>query len=163
MLFIGLFVAYIAYRAGAAAWPPAGTPGLEKLLPTIFTVVLVASSGVIYLADRAMLKGDLGRFRLFLGLTFLMGAIFIGGQAYEWMHLEFGLKSGLFGATFFVLTGFHGMHVIVGLILQATMFVRSFKPGLYTPDSHFGPQATSVYWHFVDVVWIVLFGMLYVL
>ncbi|MBC7882188.1 MAG: heme-copper oxidase subunit III [Anaerolineae bacterium] len=163
MLFVGLFVAYFAFRASAPAWPPAGTPELEKFMPSVFTAILVASSGVIYLADRALLKGDMGKFRLFWGLTTLMGLIFLGGQAYEWANLTFTLKSGLYGGTFYVLTGFHGMHVIIGIILQIIMLIRSFKAGRYTPESHYGPAATSVYWHFVDVVWVALFGMLYIL
>lgn len=162
MLFVGLFVAYLTYRAGAATWPPAGTPELEKFLPAIFTAILISSSGVIYLADRALARNDIARFRIFLGLTTLMGAIFLGGQAYEWAHLEFGLKSGLFGSTFYVLTGFHGMHVFVGLVLQVILFLLSFRKGVFD-QSHYGAEAISIYWHFVDVVWIFLFGMLYLL
>ncbi|UFP96604.1 cytochrome c oxidase subunit 3 [Gloeobacter morelensis] len=163
MLFVGLFVAYLTYRAAAPAWPPAGTPELEKILPAIFTVILVASSGVIMLAERALKHGDMGQFRLFWLLTTAMGTIFVAGQAYEWMHLEFGLKDGLFGGTFYVLTGFHGMHVIIGLLLQAVVFFRSFKTNHYTPASHFGVGASSLYWHFVDVVWIFLFALLYII
>lgn len=162
MLFVGLFVAYLTFRAAATTWPPAGTPELEKVLPAIFTVILVASSGVIYLAERALKHGNIAQFRLFWLLTFLMGAVFVGGQAYEWAHLEFGLKSGLFGGTFYMLTGFHGMHVIVGLLLQLGVLFRSFKPGHYTAESHFGVGASSLYWHFVDVVWIFLFALLYI-
>ncbi len=163
MLFVGLFVAYLTFRAAAVTWPPAGTPELEKILPAVFTVILVASSGVIWLAEEALKHGNIAKFRLFLLLTTAMGTVFLAGQVYEWQHLEFGLKSGLFGSTFYVLTGFHGLHVLIGILLQVVIFFRSLKAGHYTPEKHFGVGATSLYWHFVDVVWIFLFALLYVI
>ncbi|AGY60134.1 cytochrome c oxidase subunit 3 [Gloeobacter kilaueensis] len=166
MLFVGLFVAYLTFRAAAPAWPPPGTPELAKLWPTIFTVILVSSSGTIILAEHFLKHGDQNKFRLFWLITFVMGAIFIAGQAFEWNtlinHEHLTLKSGLYGGTFFLLTGFHGMHVIVGLLLQLIVFLRAFKKGRYTPEKHFGVGASSLYWHFVDIVWIFLFGLLYV-
>ncbi|WP_366930874.1 cytochrome c oxidase subunit 3 [Microcoleus sp. bin38.metabat.b11b12b14.051] len=90
----------------------------------------------------------------------LMGTYFLIGQAIEWNHLSFGLTTGLFGATFYLLTGFHGLHVFVGLILQVIMLVRSFLPGNYN-GGHFGVSAASLFWHFVDVIWLVLFSLVY--
>jgi cytochrome c oxidase subunit III len=163
MLFLGLFSALLTYRSVAPVWPPAGTPELEKLLPAINTVILIASSLVIHQASDAIKKNNLKAVRQSFLLTLLMGATFLAGQLWEYAHLSFGLKSGIFGSTFYVLTGFHGLHVFVGLLLMATVIFRSMKPKHYTAESHFGIEATSLYWHFVDVVWIFLFLLLYVI
>ncbi len=163
MLFLGLFSALLTYRSVAPVWPPAGTPELEKLLPAINTVILIASSLVIHQASDAIKKNNLKAVRQSFLITLLMGATFLGGQLWEYAHLSFGLKSGIFGSTFYVLTGFHGLHVFVGLLLMATVMFRSMKPKHYTAESHFGIEATSLYWHFVDVVWIFLFMLLYVI
>ncbi len=162
MLFVGLFAAYLAYRSVAPQWPPKGMPELEILLPAVNTIILLSSSFVIHQAETAVKKGDLANVRKWFGFTVVMGAMFLAGQLYEYAHLQFKLQSGLFGGTFFVLTGFHGMHVLIGLVLMMTVIARSLKPGHYTAEKHFGVEAASLYWHFVDVVWIVLFLLLYV-
>jgi cytochrome c oxidase subunit 3 len=92
-----------------------------------------------------------------------MGAIFLAGQIYEYSHLEFGLKTNLFASTFYVLTGFHGLHVLCGIGLITAVLVRSLKKDRYSSEHHFGVEAAELYWHFVDVVWIVLFLILYLL
>ena len=89
-----------------------------------------------------------------------MGSYFLYGQAVEWSGLEFGFTSGVFGGMFYLLTGFHGLHVFTGVVLQLNMLVRSFIPGNYE-NGHYGVDATSLFWHFVDVIWIVLFVLLY--
>ena len=163
MLFVGLFVAYGAFRVVAESWPPVGTPELERILPGINTIILLSSSFVIHQADVAIKRGDVGGVRKWFGLTMLMGSIFLAGQAYEYQHLEFGLTSHLFGSTFFILTGFHGLHVLIGVVLMGIVFVRSLKEGHYSSEKHFGVEAAEVYWHFVDVIWIILFTLLYLL
>lgn len=163
MLFVGLFVAYGAFRVVAESWPPVGTPELERLLPGINTVILLSSSFVIHQADLAVKRGDIGGVRKWFGLTMMMGIIFLSGQAYEYQHLDFGLTSHLFGSTFFILTGFHGLHVLIGVVLMGTVLVRSLKEGHYSADKHFGVEAAEIYWHFVDVIWIILFTLLYLL
>jgi cytochrome c oxidase subunit III len=163
MLFLGLFSALLTYRSVALVWPPAGTPELEKLIPAVNTVILIASSLVIHQASDAIKNNNLKGVRQSFLITLLMGATFLGGQIWEYAHLSFGLQSGIFGSTFYVLTGFHGLHVFVGLLLMATVLFRSMKPKHYTAESHFGIEATSLYWHFVDVVWVFLFLLLYVL
>ncbi len=163
MLFLGLFSALLTYRSVAPVWPPAGTPELEKLIPAINTVILISSSLVIHQASDAIKKNNLKGVRQSFLITLLMGATFLAGQIWEYAHLSFGLQSGIFGSTFYVLTGFHGLHVFVGLLLMSTVLFRSMKPKHYTAESHFGIEATSLYWHFVDVVWIFLFLLLYVL
>ena len=89
------------------------------------------------------------------------GSYFLYGQAVEWSGLEFGITDGLFGGTFYLLTGFHGLHVLTGVLLQLIMLGRSFIPGNYD-GGEFGVAATSLFWHFVDVIWIVLFLLIYI-
>lgn len=163
MLFVGLFIAYFAYRAVAPSWPPEGTPALELLLPGVNTIILLSSSFVVHRADTAIKQNNLPGMRLWFLATMLMGATFLGGQLYEYAHLEFGLKSNLFGSTFYVLTGFHGLHVLVGILLMAMVLWRSRRPGHYSDAKHFGVEATEIYWHFVDGVWVILFTILYLL
>lgn len=162
MLFVGLFLAYFTFRLVAPAWPPAGTPELETLLPGINTAILLSSSLVVHQADIAVKKNNIPGLRLWFLATVAMGATFLAGQLYEYNHLEFGLKSNLFGSTFYVLTGFHGLHVLAGLILMAIVLWRSRKPGHYSSEKHFGVEAAEIYWHFVDGVWVILFTLLYV-
>lgn len=163
MIFMGLFVAYFAFRAVAPTWPPEGTPELELLLPGINTIILISSSFVIHNADTAIKQNNVQGLRTWFGLTALMGAVFLAGQLYEYFHLEFGLTSNLFASTFYVLTGFHGLHVAFGLILILAVLWRSLKQGHYSHEHHFGVEAAEIYWHFVDVIWIILFLLLYIL
>jgi cytochrome c oxidase subunit III len=163
MIFLGLFVAYLAFRAVTPEWPPAGTPKLELLLPGANTVILIASSLVIHQADTAVKKNDVKGLQLWFAITALMGIVFLGGQLYEYSHLEFSLKTNLFASTFYILTGFHGLHVTVGVLLILAVLWRSIKSGHYGSDNHFGVEAAEIYWHFVDVIWIILFILLYLL
>lgn len=163
MLFVGLFAAYLTFRAVATEWPPAGTPELEVMLPAVNTAILLSSSLAIHQADHAIKKDDIKAVRWWFFLTFLMGATFLAGQVYEYQHLSFGLTSNLFASTFYVLTGFHGFHVFVGLTLIGIMLVKSFQKGAFLGGKHYGIEAASIYWHFVDIIWVVLFLMLYIL
>ena len=163
MIFLGLFIAYLAFRSMAPEWPPAGTPKLDLMLPGINTVILLGSSLVIHQADTAIKKNDVKGLQLWFGLTALMGIIFLGGQLYEYSHLEFGLRTNLFASTFYVLTGFHGLHVTVGVLLILSVLWRSMKGEHYGTNNHFGVEAAEIYWHFVDVIWVILFILLYLL
>ena len=160
MIFMGLFVAYLTFRSVAPAWE---TPHRELLLPGVNTILLVASSFVIHQADSAIKRNDVKGLRLWFAITAAMGAIFLAAQLYEYFHLEFGLTSGLFASTFYVLTGFHGLHVCFGLILILAVLARSLKPNHYNSEKHFGVEAAEIYWHFVDVIWVILFLLLYIL
>jgi cytochrome c oxidase subunit III len=160
VIFFSFFVGYIVYKTNAADWLPAGVTGLEIREPAINTVVLVSSSFVIYIAERFLHAKNLWGFRAFWLLTMAMGSYFLYGQAVEWQGLSFGLTDGLFGGTFYLLTGFHGLHVLTGVLLQGIMLGRSFLPNNYD-KGEFGVAATSLFWHFVDVIWIILFGLLY--
>ncbi|MDJ0691302.1 MAG: heme-copper oxidase subunit III [Xenococcaceae cyanobacterium MO_188.B32] len=161
IIFLSFFAGYILYKTTTSNWLPPGVEGLEVRDPTINTVILVSSSFVIYIAERYLHNKNLWRFRFFWLLTMAMGSYFLYGQAVEWQSLKFGFTSGVFGGTFYLLTGFHGLHVFTGVLLQGIMLIRSFIPGNYE-DGQFGVEATSLFWHFVDVIWIILFILIYV-
>ncbi|MCU0552007.1 MAG: heme-copper oxidase subunit III [Leptolyngbya sp. Prado105] len=161
VIFIAFFVGYILFKTQSAEWYPPGVTGLAVAAPRINTIVLVSSSFVIYVAERYLHDKKLWGFRLFLLATMLMGGYFLFGQAVEWSELPFGFREGVFGGSFYLLTGFHGLHVLTGLLLQTIMLGRSFIPNNYE-NGFFGVEATSLFWHFVDVIWIVLFILIYV-
>jgi cytochrome c oxidase subunit III len=161
VIFLSFFVGYIVYKTTAIDWYPEGVTGLDVSAPRINTLVLVSSSFVIYVAERYLHDKKLWGFRLFLLATIAMGSYFLYGQMVEWRSLSFGFTSGLFGGTFYLLTGFHGLHVLTGILLQVLMLTRSFRSGNYD-NGFFGVEATSLFWHFVDVIWIILFVLIYV-
>jgi cytochrome c oxidase subunit III len=163
MIFLGLFAAYLTFRSVAEVWPPAGTPERELLLPGINTIILISSSFVMNRGNQAIKQDDVKGMQFWFGLTAALGAIFLVGQGYEYYSNTFGLTDNLFTSTFYVLTGFHGLHVMFGLSLILLVLLRSRTPGHYSSTSHFGIEASELYWHFVDVVWIVLFLILYIL
>ncbi|WP_413174267.1 heme-copper oxidase subunit III [Anabaena azotica] len=161
VIFLSFFAGYIIYKTTTENWLPAGVEGLEITAPTINTIILVSSSFVIYFAERCLQRQNLQGFRLFLLATMVMGSYFLYGQAVEWSELKFGFTSGTFGGMFYLLTGFHGLHVLTGILLQLMILIRSFIPGNYD-TGHFGVNSTSLFWHFVDVIWIILFLLIYV-
>ncbi|MGM3304451.1 cytochrome c oxidase subunit 3 [Anabaena sp. WFMT] len=163
MIFVGMFGAYLAFRSMLPVWPPAGTPELELLLPGVNTIILISSSFVMHKGDTAIKTNDVKGMRTWLAITAAMGAIFLTGQIYEYTHLEFGLTTNLFASAFYVLTGFHGLHVTIGVLAILAVLWRSRTPGHYSNEKHFGIEAAELYWHFVDVIWIILFGLLYLL
>lgn len=161
ILFLSFFFTYAALRLTTSDWLPPGVSGLEPSpFVTVNTVILLSSSIVIQLAERALSRHHLNKFRLLWLLTSLMGTYFLIGQGIEWSNLNFGLRTGLFGATFYILTGFHGLHVLSGVVLQVIMLVRSFVQGNYN-SGHFGVSAATLFWHFVDGIWVILFSLLY--
>ena len=135
-------------------------------LPLLNTVLLVSSSVTLTLAHHALNKGQRGALKVWLGLTVLLGIEFLGFQAEEYIHAyqELGLTlgSGVYGATFFMLTGFHGAHVTIGTLILLVMLIRIVR-GHFNAEHQFGFQAASWYWHFVDAVWVALFLFVYVL
>jgi cytochrome c oxidase subunit 3 len=165
MLFAGLIGGYIVLRLSSAAWPPDPTsPSLPVVLTGINTVFLISSSFTYHAAEVAVKKGKSGLGWLFV--TLLLGGTFLGIQAYEWTHLYHeGLwfnKGGAFGSSFFVLTGFHGLHVAIGVLMILVAFFRQLG-GAYTAQNHTFLILTGMYWHFVDVVWVFLFTVLYLI
>ena len=161
VIFFSYSSGYFIYNASDVNCLPTGFFALEVKDPSINTVVLVASSFVIFFAEKALERHDLKTYRLLLFLTMAMGGYFLFGQAVEWSQLEFGFTSGTFGGMFYLLTGFHGLHVFTGILLQLIVLLRSFVPGNFD-NGHFGINATSLFWHFVDVIWIILFLLIYV-
>ena len=163
MTFIGFFAALLIYRAIMPVWPPEGTPELELLIPIINTAILVTSSFVMHRGQKALKNNDVKGLQLWFAITAAMGAVFLFGQGYEYLHAEFGLATNLFSSCFFVLTGFHGLHVTVGVLLILAVLWRSRQEGHYSSSSHFGVEAAEIYWHFVDVIWLVLFVLVYLI
>ena len=161
VIFLAFFSGYSLLKTSALDWLPPGVEGLEWKMPLVNTVVLVSSSGTIALAEHFKAKENMALFRGFWLLSMAMGAYFLFGQAVEWGGLKFGFTSGTFGGTFYLLTGFHGLHVATGILLMGLMLVKSFIPGNYAGGEQ-GVQATSLFWHFVDVIWIILFLLIYV-
>ncbi|MBE0420090.1 MULTISPECIES: cytochrome c oxidase subunit 3 [Pseudoalteromonas] len=156
-----------------AVWPLITTPGGDTTqamgwqgLPLINTLILLTSSVTLHFAHVAIESDKRGQLKVFLGLTILLGAVFLGLQVEEYIHayndLNLTLDAGIYGSTFFLLTGFHGMHVTLGTIILLVVFLRILK-GHFTKDKHFAFQAAAWYWHFVDVVWLCLFIFVYVL
>lgn len=162
LMFGGLFAAYLIYRANAGVWPPEETE-VELLLPTINTIILVSSSFVIHRGDTAIKNNDISGMRLWYLVTAIMGIIFLGGQVYEYMTLGYGLTTNVFSNCFYVMTGFHGLHVFVGVLLILGVLWRSRRAGHYNGEKHVGIEMAEIYWHFVDIIWIVLFSLLYIL
>ncbi len=162
IMFGGFFITYLFTRAIHVEWPPEGTE-VELLVPTINTIILVSSSFVIHQGDVAIKKNDVKGFRLWYVVTAAMGAIFLAGQVYEYLTLGYGLTTNIFANCFYLMTGFHGLHVFVGLLLILGVLWRSRRPGHYSDTKHTGIEMAEIYWHFVDIIWIILFGLLYIL
>ncbi|MDH3265408.1 MAG: cytochrome c oxidase subunit 3 [Gammaproteobacteria bacterium] len=133
-------------------------------LPLINTAILLSSSITVTIAHHALLAGKRGILKTFLALTFILGFIFVYLQAAEYIeayeHMNLKLSTGIYGSTFFMLTGFHGMHVTIGAIMLTIIWLRTMR-GHFTPDKHFAFEAVAWYWHFVDVVWVGLYVFVY--
>lgn len=133
-------------------------------IPLLNTILLVSSSITLTISHHGLIAGHRNKATIWLGLTIVLGVIFLGFQIAEYHHayteLGLTLNSGIYGSTFFMLTGFHGAHVTIGTLMLIIMFFRMVK-GHFLPDDHFGFQATVWYWHFVDVVWVCLFVLVY--
>jgi cytochrome c oxidase subunit 3 len=164
MLFAGLLAGYWFVRSQASEWPPAGTEHtLGKGLGAILTLVLISSSVAAHAGIIGIQKNNRPMFRAGIALAMILGTIFIGGQIYEWFELmDHGLNatSGVYGSSFYVITGFHGAHVIAGLLMLAVVMLRAIWND-FTPARHLFAETAVMYWHFVDVVWIFVFTILY--
>ncbi|MGY8992862.1 MAG: cytochrome c oxidase subunit 3, partial [Rhodospirillales bacterium] len=144
-----------------AVWPPAGIEPLETWhVPFLNTLILLTSGATLTYAHHAVRLGDQAKMVAGLGLTVILGFIFLGFQAYEYLHAAFSLKDGIYPSTFYLATGFHGFHVLVGACFLTVCYFRAAK-GHFTPAVHIGFEAAAWYWHFVDVVWLFLFISVY--
>ena len=164
MLFGGLFAAYFFMRSQAVEWPPAEIHHtVDALFGGILTVILVSSSLFVHGGIVGLQKGNQTVFKAGLIIAIVLGVIFIAGQIYEWFNLwDEGLNatSGAYGSSFFIITGFHGAHVIAGLAMLIAVAVRTFWND-FTPGRHLFAETSVLYWHFVDVIWIFVFFTLY--
>jgi cytochrome c oxidase subunit III len=171
MFFAGLFAAYFNVRASAGTWPPLNVETREpfhlEILPLVgpATVLLILSSFTCQFAVWAIRRGDRTAFIRNIAVTFIIGIVFLLMQAADYVALGnegITLSAGTFGTTYFTLTGFHGAHVFGGAIMLGVVLYRGLA-GQFSPRHHDAVEAVSLYWHFVDVVWILLFSLLYLL
>jgi cytochrome c oxidase subunit 3 len=155
-----LFPSEVASIGGV--WPPQGIEVLDPFhLPLMNTLILLLSGTTVTWAHQALIEGDRDQFKLGLWCTILLGALFSAIQVYEYTHAAFGFSGNIYGATFFMATGFHGFHVLIGTIFLIVCLARAYA-GHFKPNHHFGFEAAAWYWHFVDVVWLFLFVAIYV-
>jgi cytochrome c oxidase subunit 3 len=166
------FTNLLLWTGYESTWPtngPAAVGGeFQKMgpmgLPLINTAILLTSSITVTIAHHALIAGNRNILKLFLALTFVLGFIFVYLQGVEYIHayqdMNLKLTTGIYGSTFFMLTGFHGMHVTIGALMLLIMWLRVMK-GHFTPDKHFAFEAVAWYWHFVDVVWVGLYVFVY--
>ena len=166
MFFAAFFWAYFdaslfPKEAIGGVWPPENIRTFDPFeLPLLNTLILLTSGVTVTWAHHALREGDRQGMLLGLGLTILLGITFTSVQAYEYSNAAFGFKDGIYPSTFFMATGFHGFHVIIGTIFLTVCWFRAYK-GHFKPDHHFGFEAAAWYWHFVDVVWLFLFVCIY--
>ena len=165
MFFGTLFATYYYLFGSNGSWPPQGFELVNYApVPLVNTVLLVSSSGTFMLGERAILEGNRGRFVMWLFITILLGAGFEAGQAFEfWKAGVFrNYHATTFASAFFTMTGFHGAHVLGGLVLIAILVWRAVRFGQFSPLHHVGVRAVGIYWHFVDAVWLFLLTNLYI-
>ena len=166
MFFVAFFWSYFnaslfPTEVVGGVWPPTGIETVDPFdLPLMLTLILLLSGCTVTWAHHAIMEGNVKEMKTGLALTVLLGVIFTGFQMYEYSHVHFGFTDGVFASNFFMATGFHGFHVLVGTIFLAVCLWRANK-GHFTADSHFGFEAAAWYWHFVDVVWLFLFVSIY--
>ena len=170
----GMATNAILWPEYTAAWPSSGPGAVGGAyqtipawgLPLLNTLILLTSGVTVTIAHHALKAGERTKLLVFLGATVLLGCVFLAFQAEEYIHayqeLNLTLGSGIYGSTFFMLTGFHGLHVTLGTVMLAIIWLRCLK-GHFTGNDHFAFEAVAWYWHFVDVVWLGLFLFVYVL
>jgi cytochrome c oxidase subunit 3 len=155
-------IQYQRMELTGGAWPPKGIETFSPWhLPLLNTLILLTSGTTVTWAHYALLQNDRQGLKTGLLLTIMLGVLFTSVQAFEYSHAAFGFKGNIYGATFFMATGFHGAHVIIGTIFLAVCLLRVYK-GHFSPQQHLGFEFAAWYWHFVDVVWLFLFASIYV-
>lgn len=163
MFFGGLLAAFLHYRVRIPS--PGEAALLDVTLVGINTFLLLTSSFTVVLGLAAIQNGNMGAMKRYIGLTILLGATFLAGQGFEFVSLiEEGmtLRSSVFGSSFFTLTGFHGLHVLIGIVWAAILLLNSFR-GRISSSGHESVEVFGLYWHFVDIVWIILFTLIYLI
>jgi heme/copper-type cytochrome/quinol oxidase subunit 3 len=159
-LFTLLIFSYFFLRYQAKQWPPAGIAKPELLRPIIASVILLSSSLPVIWAEHRIKHDDQFGLRAGFAAAFVLGAIFLGFQIYEYAHAGFGLQTHAYTSAFFTITGVHGAHVIGGLTMISVILFRAWR-GDFDRRRHLAVQNVALYWHFVDLVWIAVFSSLY--
>jgi len=160
MLFAYLLFSYFYLASSATGkWPPSGRPELTLVIPN--TLILLASSGSIWWGERGIRRGSPRRLVLGLCTTLVLGIVFLSIQGIEYAHKPFRLSTDAYSSVFYTITGLHGTHVFVGLLMVAVTLVRALR-GHFSASRHLAVSNTAMYWHFVDAVWLVVFTSLYV-
>ncbi len=160
MIFAGLLSAYFFLRASSDAWPPAGIEPPELRLISVMSVVLIASSLPVVWAERAIRRGDRRRLQLWLAVAWVMGAAFLAHQGIEYRALTFGWGDNAYASAFYLITGLHGAHLL-GALLMSVVVQAKAATGRFSADAHRTVVVFSLYWHFVDAVWVFVFASLY--
>jgi cytochrome c oxidase subunit 3 len=152
---------FLRTEVTGGVWPPASVRTFDPFsLPFLNTLILLLSGCTVTWAHHALRENDRRGLVQGLGLTVLLGILFTAFQAYEYGHAAFGFREGIYSSTFYMATGFHGFHVIVGTLFLLVCWFRALR-GDFTPQKHIGFEAAAWYWHFVDVVWLFLFVCVY--
>jgi heme/copper-type cytochrome/quinol oxidase subunit 3 len=159
-IFAALLAAYFFVRAGSPTWPQGGVAAPELKKISIATVVLLGSSIPLFIAEPAVRRGNIRLVRAMLATTFVMGSAFAIHQVMEYQALEFGMRDNAYASFFYIITGLHGLHVLIGLLISLVVQAKAWT-GRITRDHHLTLTVYSYYWHFVDVVWIFVFSSLY--
>lgn len=165
MFFGSLIAAYLVSHSRAAN-PPYPLDVFDIPFTSVSAFVLLMSSVSMVLGLHGIQRGDLRRFRIWISATGLLGLVFLGGQIYEFTefyHEGLSLSSNIFGSAFFTLTGFHGAHVTLGVIWLFSLVIASFRPPLVTKEKALNVEIAGLYWHFVDIVWIIIFAVVYLI
>jgi heme/copper-type cytochrome/quinol oxidase subunit 3 len=160
-LFGSLFFTYFYLKINNPVWPPAGVQ-LDRNLATINTAMLLSSNIVVWLASRFIRKGNISGLAVSLLSTALMGSAFLGITIWEWTHETFQPWTSAYGAIFYTMTGFHALHVLGGVLLMLALFMRT-RRGRYSKGNYTAVEVGSLYWHYVDIVWILVFTTLFLI
>jgi cytochrome c oxidase subunit III len=161
MFFSSLFAAFFTIRADAPVWPPAGTK-LDTLQALIFSIVLLASSPTMQFGVWAQERGEFRKAKAWIVTSFILGAAFLANQGYEWKTLGFSPKNNAYQSLFYIMSGLHGLHVLLGLVAMLALLGR-LAGSKSDPGETAVYQAVSYYWHFVDIMWVGLFSCLFLL
>ena len=164
VIFGDFIFSYLYLRSASPTWPYGIGIHIERpylYLAAVNSIVLFGSGATMHFAMEAFKHSRRSRFTGLVVATIVLGSMFLGGQAYEYTHLHDTWNGSTFGAAFFTLTGMHGFHVFIGVIFLITVLIQTLK-GTYTTQRYFGLTAATLYWHFVDVIWVALFFLFYI-
>jgi heme/copper-type cytochrome/quinol oxidase subunit 3 len=160
VLFASLIASYLYLRFNSPTWPPAGVEKPELVLPAIMTVILLASSVFMQLAERGIKQGEQNRLRIGLLIAFGLALVFLGLQVWEYTHSDVLPNDNAYGSLFFAITGIHGIHVLLAVLMNGYLQVRA-RLGHFSARRFQGIENVTLYWHFVDAVWLLIVLTLY--